>query len=200
MARRAYVFDNTQSHPYPDGADLISRRLPIVQTGVMTDAEPTDGGRHETTLERYDRNWRDIQQELRITQTGTQLLAGFLLTLPFQSRFNTLSDEQLGVYLCLVVLAAAVSILALAPVSAHRLLFRRHRIGDLVAISNRILIICLAATSILFSGTVLLIFDVVLGQSFGPLVGVILFLATAALWIGIPLRVRLRTGTGAQQN
>lgn len=180
----------------------------IGQTGAMTDddqatagranagradADATNDGRNETTLERYDRNWHDIQQELRITQTGTQLLAGFLLTLPFQNRFTTLSGGEIAVYLCLVVLAAAVSILALAPVSAHRMLFRRRRIRDLVSISNRILIICLVATSILFSGTVLLIFDVVLGRSFGVVTGSILFLATAALWIGVPLRLRLST-------
>jgi hypothetical protein len=164
----------------------------------MTDDEESNQGRNETTLERYDRNWHDIQQELRITQTGTQLLAGFLLTLPFQNRFKMLSEGQIDVYLCLVVLAAAVSILALAPVSAHRMLFRRRRIGDLVTVSNRILIICLVATSILFSGTVLLIFDVVLGRSFGVVTGVILFLATAALWIGVPLRLRLSTRSSPQ--
>ncbi|QGN32675.1 DUF6328 family protein [Microlunatus sp. Gsoil 973] len=161
----------------------------------MTDPEATDDGRHETTLERYDRNWHDIQQELRITQTGTQLLAGFLLTLPFQSRFTTLTDDQIAAYLTLVVLAAAVSILALAPVSAHRMLFRKHRIGDLVTVSNRILMICLIASSILFSGTVLLIFDVVLGRSFGLASGTVLFVATGALWVGVPLRLRSQSRT-----
>jgi hypothetical protein len=164
----------------------------------MTDPGPTDEGRHETTLERYDRNWRDIQQELRITQTGTQLLAGFLLTLPFQNRFTTLSDGQIAVYLALVVLAATVSILALAPVSAHRVLFQKHRIADLVVVSNRILMICLAASSILFAGTVLLIFDVVLGRTLGLASGIVLFLATAALWIGVPLRLRSRARSGTR--
>lgn len=157
----------------------------------MSDQDPINRGRHETTAERYDRNWHDIQQELRITQTGTQLLAGFLLTLPFQSRFGTLSHGQVAIYLALVVLAAAISILALAPVSAHRMLFRRRQIADLVTVSNRILIICLVASSILFAGAILLIFDVVLGASFGPIVGAVLFLATAGLWIGVPLRLRV---------
>jgi hypothetical protein len=147
-------------------------------------------GRNETPTERYDRNWSDIQQELRITQTGTQLLAGFLLTLPFQQRFKQLTAIQIDIYLTLVVLAAAVSILALAPVSTHRLLFRRRQKDDLVTTSNRILIICLVASSILFPGTVLLIFDVVLGQKFGIVAGALLFIATAALWIGVPLRLR----------
>ena len=150
-------------------------------------------GRNETETERYDRNWRDMQQELRITQTGTQLLAGFLLTLPFQSRFADLDSRQVASYLILIVLAASVSILALTPVSTHRLLFRRGRMATLVAVTNRILIICLIASSILFAGTVLFIFDLVLGRSPGLIVGAILFLATATLWIGIPLRYRLRS-------
>ncbi|HEY9289859.1 MAG TPA: DUF6328 family protein [Microlunatus sp.] len=162
------------------------------------DDRRTDGGRagrtdrNETRSERYDRNWRDLQQELRITQTGTQLLAGFLLTLPFQQRFSGLSDSQVGIYLCLVVLAASISILALAPVSTHRLLFRHRQMDDVVLSANRILIICLVASSILFPGTVLLIFDVVLGQKLGVISGAVLFLATAALWIGVPLRLRSR--------
>jgi hypothetical protein len=164
----------------------------------MTPTEPAGDDRNETELERYDRNWRDVQQELRIIQTGTQLLAGFLLTLPFQQRFQTLTDLQIDIYLCLVVLAASVSILALTPVATHRMLFRRRRIKDLVALSSKILIICLCASSVLFAGTVLLIFDVVLGQSIGFGVGIVLFVGTAVLWIGVPLRLRWQAPTGTE--
>ena len=41
--------------------------------------------RDEDTGERLDRNWQDILQELRVIQTGVQLLSGFLLTLPFSA-------------------------------------------------------------------------------------------------------------------
>ncbi len=57
-------------------------------------ARDTERGRHETPTERWDRNWSDIQQELRIVQTGTQILAGFLLTLPFQQRFTMLTPVR----------------------------------------------------------------------------------------------------------
>lgn len=159
----------------------------------------SETGRHETEVERYDRNWRDLQQELRITQTGTQLLAGFLLTLPFQERFTELTATQTATYLTLVVLAAAVSILALTPVSTHRLLFRKRRMAELVVTSNRILITCLVASSVLFAGTVLLIFDVVLSERIGILTGAVLFVATAVLWIGVPLRLR-RSGISEVQD
>ncbi|MBK5250221.1 MAG: sodium:proton antiporter, partial [Actinomycetales bacterium] len=61
--------------------------------------------RHETPAERSDRNWDELMQELRVTQTGTQILTGFLLTLPFQQRFTDLRPDQVRVYLVLVALA-----------------------------------------------------------------------------------------------
>ena len=61
----------------------------------MTDPDaPAGSGRNETREEQLDRNWMELLQELRVLQTGVQILAGFLLTLPFQSRFETLDDFQ----------------------------------------------------------------------------------------------------------
>jgi peptidoglycan biosynthesis protein MviN/MurJ (putative lipid II flippase) len=147
-------------------------------------------GRNETPFERYDRNWRDVQQELRIVQTGTQVLAGFLLTLPFQQRFGRLGSGEIGIYLCLVVLAASITIVALGAVAMHRLLFRRRRMHDLVTIGNRILLTCLVMSALLFAGTVLFVFDVVLGRPTGVLVGVVVFVATGVLWLALPLLAR----------
>ena len=48
------------------------------------DPEGPDKERDETEAEREDRKWEDMLQELRVIQTGAQLTAGFLLTLPFQ--------------------------------------------------------------------------------------------------------------------
>ncbi|HET6268718.1 MAG TPA: DUF6328 family protein, partial [Arthrobacter sp.] len=73
----------------------------------MSDTEePRVEGRNETFEERLDRNWMELLQELRVLQTGVQLVAGFLLTLPFQARFETLDDYQTGLYLTNVTLGA----------------------------------------------------------------------------------------------
>ena len=66
----------------------------------------SDDGRNETDEERLDRKWNDLLQELRVMQTGAQLTAGFLLTLPFQSSFQDLDDFSRRLYLGLVLLAA----------------------------------------------------------------------------------------------
>ncbi|MDM7888200.1 DUF6328 family protein [Curtobacterium sp. RHCJP20] len=153
-------------------------------------AQDTERGRHETPTERWDRNWSDIQQELRIVQTGTQILAGFLLTLPFQQRFTMLSTSEEVVYLVLVALAVVITVVALSAVSAHRLVFRQRQKHDLVRAGNALLIAALAASALLFSGTVLFVFDVVIGDVGGIVGGVVVFLGTAALWVSIPLALR----------
>ena len=70
------------------------------------DADPHDG-RDATQNERMDRNWIEVLQELRVLQTGTQILTGFLLALAFQPAFADLTAAQRTFYLVLVVLAAA---------------------------------------------------------------------------------------------
>ena len=87
--------------------------------GLGDDVDPADG-RNETLNERMDRNWNEILQELRVTQTGTQIFTGFLLTIAFQQRFSELTTFQVRVYLILVVTAVLTTALGLAPVNFHR--------------------------------------------------------------------------------
>lgn len=84
----------------------------------MDDQAPRGGGRgrDETQEERLDRMWNDLLQELRVMQTGAQLTAGFLLTLPFQQRFASLDGPQRALYLALVLLPALTTALVLTPV------------------------------------------------------------------------------------
>src|SRR3977135_1157192 len=105
-----------------------------------TPAEPatTDGGdgREETPLERWDRNFGELLQELRVAQTGVQILFAFLLTLPFTQRFTKITSFQKDVYFVTLLLAPAASACIIAPVAHHRILFRRRQKEYLVAVSN----------------------------------------------------------------
>ena len=65
--------------------------------------------------DRLSRNWNEILQKLRVTQTGSQILTGFLLTLPFQQRFSDLDTFQVSVYLVLVVVATLTTVVSLTP-------------------------------------------------------------------------------------
>ncbi|KQQ94290.1 sodium:proton antiporter [Leifsonia sp. Leaf325] len=156
---------------------------------IITDADPNDG-RDETATERSDRNWDELLQEFRVLQTGTQILAGFLLTLPFQSRFDQLSSFDVGVYLTLVIGAVLLTLLVLTPVSLHRLLFRRHAKPVLVSVGSRILIACLAASSLLFAGIVLFLFDFLLPAPAGWIAGGAVIVVALGLWVVLPLVLR----------
>lgn len=157
--------------------------------GEERDASPGDG-RDETPNERYDRNWSELLQEFRVLQTGTQILAGFLLTLPFQQRFTELSAFDHILYLSLVILAAVITLLALAPVTLHRLLFRQKAKKQLVQTSSVILIACLTAASVLFIGIVLFIFDFVISPQAGLWAAGGIFLLVIAIWIVAPPLLR----------
>lgn len=127
------------------------------------DADPTDG-RDESENERMDRNWNEILQELRVTQTGTQILTGFLLAIAFQTTFVQLDRFQHTVYVILVLTAVLTTALGLAPVSIHRGLFRKHAKPILVKAAHIIMRAVLVGVGLVLTGTVLLIFDVVIGR------------------------------------
>jgi hypothetical protein len=139
----------------------------------MTDNRPVDrgddvdetDGRDESLNERMDRNWNEILQELRVTQTGTQIFTGFLLTIAFQTRFDELTTFQLRVYLVLVVAAVLTTALGLAPVNLHRGLFREGAKVTIVQAAHIIMRITLAGVAVMLIGTMLLIFDLVVGRT-----------------------------------
>jgi membrane-bound ClpP family serine protease len=132
-------------------------------TDVTADVDPADG-RDESLNERMDRNWNEILQELRVTQTGTQIFTGFLLTIAFQTRFTELTTFQVRVYLVLVIAAVLTTAFGLAPVSLHRSLFRKGAKMIVVETAHVIMRITLVGVAVMLIGTVLLIFDLVVGR------------------------------------
>src|SRR5688572_3031892 len=108
-----------------------------------------DDGRDETPAERADRNWSEVLQELRVLQTGTQILTGFLLALAFQPAFADLTEGQRNVYLTLVVTSALSAIIALAPVALHRVLFQQRAKAAVVNYGHAALITALFTVSVL---------------------------------------------------
>jgi len=149
-------------------------------------------GRDETPEERADRNWDDLMQELRVMQTGTQVLTGFLLAVAFAPRFTELDDTQRTVYIALVALAGLATILALTPVGMHRTLFRLRRKPDLVRFAARIVKLNLAVIGVLTVGVTALIVDFVLDRGAALVVVIIGAVLIGALWILLPYFVRHR--------
>ena len=152
----------------------------------IRDDDWNEQARDETPLQRLDRNWADLLQELRVVQTGVQLLTGFLLTLPFQARFEQLSAYERTVYLITVALSVAATGFLIAPVSLHRILFRRHARERLVTVSHRLAIIGLVLLGAAIVGVVLLVFDVVGGTAIGVAAAVAALVLLSSLWAGLP--------------
>lgn len=145
-----------------------------------------DDGRDESPAEKLDRNWNELLQELRVVQTGVQILTGFLLTLPFQQRFTELTDTQRGVFLSASMLAALATGLLVAPVSSHRALFRRHEKDVLVEAADRLAKAGIAVLGVAVAAVILLVWDVVLGGGWAVLAAVFVALFYLGAWLILP--------------
>ncbi|MEU4415869.1 DUF6328 family protein [Nocardia salmonicida] len=154
------------------------------------DAAWNERVRGENTTQRLDRNWSSLLQELRVLQTGVQVLTGFLLTLPFQSRFDTLGTPLRVVYLVVVSAAVAATALLVAPVAMHRLLFRRHRLDVLVIGAHRLAIVGIALLGVALTGMAVLIFDMVIGTAAGVIAGIVAAVLFLGLWVIQPFLYR----------
>lgn len=145
----------------------------------------TGPGRRETPEERADRNWTDLLQELRVSQTGVQLLAAFLVSLPFQSRFAELDDFQKRWYLGVLGLAFLTVGVMLAPVALHRRHFQRGVKPRLVRVAHVLTMLSLALISLLLAGIAVLVVDVVLDRTAAVLAGggSLLVLLVLLVWL-----------------
>lgn len=149
---------------------------------------------NESPTERLDRNWNDILQELRVLQTGVQLLTGFLLTLPFQQRFTTLSEPERRLYLVAVVSSIVATGFLQAPVSVHRALFRRHRKRQQVSLAHWLAIVGIVFLACAVVSVTMLIFEVLHGWTAGIVAGGAAGTMLLILWLIIPWTVRIRSG------
>lgn len=152
--------------------------------------------RSETEQQRLDRNWSSLLQELRVAQTGVQLLTGFLLTLPFQDRFATIGcGLQIG-YLVTVACSLAATVLLVAPVGMHRLLFRRHRLRIVVSVAHRCAYAGVLLLGAALVGVAVVVFGTVLGGPAAVLAGAGTAVAMMAAWVMFPLWMRHERGSG----
>ena len=149
--------------------------------------------RDESPLERADRNYNELLQELRVAQTGVQILFAFLLTIPFQQRFGEMVGTGLRQeYLATLLVTAAATALLIAPVTMHRILFRQGLKPELVTVADRLAKIGLACLALAVLLAVFLIVSVVSANdtAFWFIGG--LGLLFAVTWVIIPVWLRAR--------
>ncbi|MGV0741574.1 DUF6328 family protein [Mycolicibacterium sp. XJ870] len=149
-----------------------------------------EAARHETEAERLDRNWASLLQELRVVQTGVQLLTGLLLTLPFHDGFEEVDHTMRMVYLVTVACSVMATALLIAPVGMHRMLFRRRRLNLLVSAAHRCAYAGLLFLAVTMAGVTMLIFDTVGGRGAGVIAGLITLVTFVGFWLVLPLAMR----------
>ncbi|HEY0003007.1 MAG TPA: DUF6328 family protein [Actinoplanes sp.] len=142
--------------------------------------------KQETDKQRWDRNFADLLQELRVTQTGIQILFAFLLTLPFSSGFPRTSAFQKDVYVVSLLTAAAATAMVISPVAFHRALFRQGRKPELVRWAHKMLTGGLAFLLVSMVSAVLLITDYLLAWPMTVLTTVAAGAFFLAFWVAIP--------------
>ena len=152
----------------------------------MTDDDRWSTGRRETEQERLDRKWEDQLQELRVMQTGVQLLAGFLLTLPFQSEFAELDAFQRGLFLGMMIVAGLTTLCVLTPVAVHRHLSGQQIKHRVVGAAQVALMATLVGVSLLVVGMLTFIFDVVVSRPAALTVGGLAAVVAVTLLAVVP--------------
>jgi hypothetical protein len=140
----------------------------------------------ETEAERADRNFGDLLQELRVAQTGVQILFAFLLTMPLQARFPTLTEFQEDVFVFALYCAALATACIIAPVAYHRVLFRRRMKDHIVRVASRFAAAGLVFLGLAIVSSVFLVFDLVLEVSAAILGGAVLAAVLLTLWLFLP--------------
>jgi hypothetical protein len=151
--------------------------------------------RDEPVAHRLDRNYGELLQELRVAQTGIQILFAFLLTIPFQPLFRSLSDFQTGVYLATLLSSAVAVVLLVAPVATHRLLFRLGLKDEVVRVAARLAAGGLTFLGIAILGAVVLVVDLVAGPVAALIVGAALAALIVTFWLVFPGYLRRTLGT-----
>jgi Family of unknown function (DUF6328) len=146
--------------------------------------------RDETDTERLDRNLIELLQEVRVVQTGVQVLFAFLLTVPFSARFDEITSFQRAAYFTALVGTAAASVLLIAPTALHRILFRMGEKEYMVEMANRLALGGLASTAVAMVAAMLLVSDVMFGMAAAIAIAAGTAAAFGIVWYALPFRRR----------
>jgi hypothetical protein len=153
------------------------------------DVAPGDG-RDESRTERLDRNFGEMLQELRVAQTGVQILFAFLLTAAFSARANELTGARESAYVVSVVTSALAAAALMAPVVVHRVLFRRGLKDRIVAAAQWLTIVGMALLGVSIVCALWLVLDLVVGGAAGFALAVVAGVAFVLVWIVLPAALR----------
>jgi membrane-bound acyltransferase YfiQ involved in biofilm formation len=143
--------------------------------------------RSEDEQERLNRQMMELLNEIRVAMPGVQVLFGFLLTVPFQQRFQRVNEFQETVYFVTLISAAVATALLIAPSAYHRLMLEQHDKPRIIHIGTGQMIAGLGALALAMNGAVLLVTDVLFEAGTVTVTVILLASLYLTLWFGFPL-------------
>jgi hypothetical protein len=160
---------------------------PRTDNGIPAFSGTRADGRGEGPLQRADRNMIELLQELRVAQTGVQILFAFLLTLSFTERFGSIDEVQRWTYVVTLLCSVLTAGLFVAPAAVHRITFRRGVKAETVQLGHQLFTLGLGALALTLTGSVLLVLDVAVGRQFAITASVVTCIVLCLLWFALPL-------------
>lgn len=149
--------------------------------------EHTTFGRHETVEERADRRWGDMLQEVRVAQTGVQILLGFLLSVAFTTRFASLERFDKDLYVATVILGAVSAGALIAPVSLHRFLAGHGLKPQLVLFGSRLISCGVALLGLTMGAALLLLLHVATNSDIAYVITGVVMIWFGLCWLLLPV-------------
>lgn len=149
-------------------------------------------GRRETADERADRQWQDLMQEIRVVQTGVQILLGFLLTVVFTPRFESLGSTDKGIYILTVVLGSLATGALIAPVPFHRIVAGRRIKPQAVTWASRLTFLGIVLLLATLTSALFLILRVATDNSIVPWIVAGVAAWYLLCWFALPVWSRYR--------
>jgi ABC-type multidrug transport system permease subunit len=158
---------------------------------LMSEPRPTSQDeRDESPSERADRNFSELVQELRVSQTGVQILFAFLLTLAFSGSFPDESTVFSYVLTAALLAAACSSLCFMAPVVVHRTSFRLGGKDRLVWVTHRFAMAGLVLLALAMLLSIWIVIAYLFTYLAAHVISGVLAAVVVVLWVVVPLHFR----------
>jgi predicted neutral ceramidase superfamily lipid hydrolase len=158
--------------------------VPLSMNGRTSQRE-----RDESPSQRADRNYSELVQELRVAQTGVQILFAFLLSLTFLEGFPRGDRTHAAVLTAALVTSAAATLCFMAPVALHRLTFRQGLKERLVWITHVFSLIGLMLLTAAMDLSLWLVMAVLWSTSTATALALALPVIVLVVWVVLPARL-----------
>ncbi|MFF9909347.1 DUF6328 family protein [Streptomyces sp. NPDC013457] len=178
--------------------DTAGRSIAEERSTRASTVEERGAGRRETEDERADRRWQELIQEIRVAQTGVQILLGFLLTVVFTPHFQSLDTTDKTIYLVTVVLGSLATGALIGPVAFHRIVSGRRIKPEGVVWASRLTFTGLVLLLVTLASALFLILRVATHDSHVPWIVSGVCAWYVLCWFVLPSWARVRYATGSE--